>query len=60
VGFDGGVVMQILPSPPLLKEGVRAVALLSLKILIKPQPSLPLSIRRTEGDLGDLLQEVRV
>jgi len=60
VGFDGGVVIQILPSPPLLKEGVRAVALLSLKILIKPQPSLPLSKRGTEGDLGDLLQEVMV
>ena len=60
MGFDGGVVIQILPSPPLLKEGVRAVALLSLKILIKPQPSLPLCKRGIEGDLGDFLQEVMV
>jgi hypothetical protein len=49
--------MQILPNPPLLKEGARAVALLSFQLLIKAQHSLPL---RKRGIEGDFLQEVRV
>ena len=57
MGFEGVVVMQILPSPPLQKEGARAVALLSFPLLIKAQPSLPL---RKRGIEGDFLQAVRV